>query len=87
MDATARLSASDGLEVNAIADGYVIYDPSRDRIHYLNHTAVLVLELCDGSVAAGDLPALLQSAYGLPEPPVDDVQACVETLVREGLLR
>lgn len=87
MDATARLRVSDGLEVNAVVDGYVIYDPARDRIHHLNHTAVLVLELCDGSVAAGELAPLLQSAYGLSAPPVDEVQACVEALIREGLLR
>ena len=78
---------AEGIEINQIEDGYVIYDPARDRVHYLNHTAVLVLELCNGQVAARDLPALLQDAYGLPEPPVNEVAECLEKLLEEGLVR
>ena len=40
--------AVDGVEVVPTADGYVVYDEQRDRVHYLNHTAVLVLEFCTG---------------------------------------
>jgi hypothetical protein len=75
-----------GIQVNEVADGYVIYDPNRERVHYLNHTAVVLLELCTGHVKAGDLPGLLQTAYGLPEPPVVEVTECLEKLFREGLV-
>jgi hypothetical protein len=44
----------DGLEINPAEDGFIIYQPEQDRVHYLNHTAVLVLELCNGkNTAAG----------------------------------
>jgi hypothetical protein len=79
--------AAAGIEVNLVEDGCVIYDPALDRVHYLNHTAVLVLELCTGDIKAADLPGLVQSAYGLPEAPVQEIEACLDKLIAEGLLR
>src|SRR5262249_35525069 len=35
----------EGLEINPVEDGFMIYRPDADRVHYLNHTAVLILEL------------------------------------------
>jgi hypothetical protein len=84
---TSRLRPAEGLEISEVADGYVVYDPARDRIHYLNHTAVLLLELCNGQVAAGELPGLVQRAYELPDPPLDEVTGCLQRLVDEGLVR
>jgi hypothetical protein len=75
-----------GIEVNRVADGYVVYDPERDRVHYLNPTAVLLFELCDGRRRAADLPRLLQSVYALPEPPLTEVAAYLEKLLAEGLI-
>ena len=86
MDPNTCLRAAEGIEINEVADGYVIFDPKRDRVHYLNQTAVLILELCNGQVPASDLPALIQSAYDLPEPPAEEVAKCLQTLVDEGLL-
>jgi Coenzyme PQQ synthesis protein D (PqqD) len=79
--------AAEGIEISEVADGYVIYDPKQDRVHYLNQTAVLVLELCNGQLSAGNLPSLVQAAYDLPEPPEQEVAQCLETLFREGLVR
>ena len=45
--------ASD-LEINEVSDGYIVYQPDRDRVHYLNQTATLVLELCNGHNAEAD---------------------------------
>src|SRR5439155_6925151 len=39
----------DDLEINFVGDGYVVYHPARDRMHSLNHTAAVVLELCTGA--------------------------------------
>ena len=75
-----------GLEINKVADGYIVYQPSRDRVHYLNHTATIVLELCNGENSAGEIAALLQSAYDLPQPPDAEVAACLQQLTGEGLL-
>ena len=78
--------AATGIEVNIVADGCVVYDPGLDRVHYLNHTAVVLLELCNGQIQASDLPGVIQAAYNLPEPPVKEVTSCLEKLFEEGLL-
>ena len=38
-------SREEGLEINIVDDGYVVYQPNRDKLHYLNHIAGLILEL------------------------------------------
>jgi len=78
---------AEGVEINNVADGFIIYHAERDRVHYLNHTAVLLLEFCTGRVTAAQLPGLLQAAYDLPEEPVDEVLRCLEKLFEEGLVR
>jgi coenzyme PQQ synthesis protein D (PqqD) len=77
---------TDGIEVNAVADGYVVYDTARDRVHYLNHTAALVLELCTGENSTDEIVRLLQVAFELPEPPTREANDCLEQLRGEGLI-
>ncbi|MDX6688712.1 MAG: hypothetical protein QOG15_169 [Solirubrobacteraceae bacterium] len=77
---------ADDIEISEVEDGYVIYHPSRDRVHHLNHTAVLVLELCTGSNEAQQISLLLQEAYELAAPPQDEIAACLERLRGEGLI-
>lgn len=74
------------LKINEVADGYIVYQPDRDRVHYLNQTAALVLELCNGRNAEADLPDLLQLAWDLPAPPVEEVAECLKLLSIEGLI-
>jgi PqqD family protein of HPr-rel-A system len=74
------------LDVNLVSDGYVVFDPRSDRVHYLNHTAALVLELCNGQNTRAEIVEVLQSAYGLPEPPHDVTEQCLGQLRAEGLL-
>jgi hypothetical protein len=77
----------DGLAVNAVEDGFMIYQPEADRVHYLNHTAVVILELCNGRNTPARIATLLKHAYGLSGTPEREV---TETLVKmrdEGLIR
>lgn len=76
----------DGVEVNEVADGYVVYDPRADKVHYLNHTAALVLECCTGDNTAEEIVRVVQSAFELSEPPVSETEACLEQLRDEGLV-
>ena len=75
-----------GIELSEVIDGYLVYQPERDRVHYLNPTAALLLEICDGSLPAGDLPSFLAAAFSLSAPPRDEVAACLAKLLAEGLL-
>ena len=74
------------LEVVPTADGYVVYDEQRDRVHYLNHTAVLILEFCTGENSAEEIVGMLQLAYDLPEPPEAETRECLTRLRAEGLV-
>jgi hypothetical protein len=76
-----------GIELSEVTDGFLVYQPERDRVHYLNATAALLLEICDGSLAASDLPPFLATAFSLASPPRDEVAACLVSLLAEGLLQ
>lgn len=78
--------STEGVEINQVADGYVVYQPSRDRVHYLNQTATIVLELCNGKNDAATIASLLQSAYELPATPLEEVTSCLGQLRTEGLI-
>lgn len=76
-----------GLEINEVEDGYVIYQSEKDKVHYLNKTAVLVLEACTGTNTAADIGGIVKTAYGLPEAPEKEVADCLKTLFDEELIK
>jgi hypothetical protein len=77
---------ADALEVNEVVDGYVVYQHDRDRVHYLNRTAVIVLELCTGHNDAAAITSFVQQAFELSEPPEEEIEACLAQLRREQLV-
>lgn len=77
---------AEGLEVTESGDGFVVYDPGRDRVHYLNHTAALVLEFCTGANDTEQIVAMVQACYDLSEPPEEPVAECLRTFATEGLV-
>lgn len=76
-----------GLEISFVGDGYVVLQPAKERMHSLNHTAALVLELCTGENDSSEIARLLQNAFGMPDPPLAETRNCLETLFREELIR
>lgn len=83
-DSTPRRAAD--LEIREVPEGFVVYDPARDRLHFLNGSATFVLECCDGATRADELPALLAAAFRLDGDPLDEVDACLARLLAEGLI-
>jgi Coenzyme PQQ synthesis protein D (PqqD) len=82
-----RPKKSDGLETDEVEDGFVVYQPDRARVHYLNPTANLILELCDGNLTGTEIAALIAQAYDLAEPPWQEVEEALARLESEGLTR
>ena len=82
-----RPEPAGGLDVHEVEDGFVVFDASTDRVHYLNPTATVVFSLCDGKRTTDEIAELVRSAWELESPPVDDVVACVAQLRDEGVLR
>ncbi len=77
---------SDGLEIDQVEDGFVVYQQDRARVHYLNPTAKLILELCDGTLTSAQIAALIEEAFSLPAPPRQEVDDALATLATEGLV-
>jgi len=75
----------DGLEINAVEDGFMIYQSEKDRVHYLNHTAVLILELCNGRNLPTQIAELVKTAYGLSNAPEKEVSEILAKMKDEGL--
>ena len=65
----------------------MIYRPEKDRVHYLNHTAVLILELSNGRNTSAQIATLLRHAYGLSETPEQEVAETLIKMTEEGLIR
>jgi Coenzyme PQQ synthesis protein D (PqqD) len=74
------------IDVVEVADGFVVYHPERDRVHFFNHTAAVVLELCDGTKTDSEITNLVQHCYELPEPPESEVARCLSQFRDEGLV-
>ena len=81
-----RPRRADEIEINPVEDGLVVYDPRRDRVHHLNPTASVVLELCNGEIDIDEIVSLVQAAYDLDEPPEREVGDCLRQLRDEGLV-
>ena len=75
-----------GIEIEEAGDGFIVYDPARDRVHYLNHTAALVLELATGKLDVQEIAVWIARAYSLEAAPTADVVRLVGELSGEGLL-
>lgn len=82
MDVLVR---ADGLDVNEVPDGYVIYQLAADRVHYLNNTAAIIFELCDGERDARDITARVGQIFEL-ETADGEIEACIQSLLKEGLV-
>ncbi len=84
---SGRPSVVDGLDVNEVADGLIVYDETTDRVHYLNATAAIVFTLCDGERDVDGIARAVAAAYGAGEPLLAEVEDCLAQLTKEGLLR
>ena len=74
------------LEINEVRDGLIVYDSTRDRVHYLNATASVVFTLCDGEHSPDAMADELATLFGV-DPPQPEVADCLANFAAEGLLQ
>jgi hypothetical protein len=74
------------LEVHEVPDGYIVYQGEADNVCYLNKTAAIAFEFCDGKLAADDIVARVAKAFDLGNSAHDEIRACLDSLVKEGLI-
>jgi len=76
-----------GIEVHEVPDGYIVYQGARDNVCYLNKTAAIVFEFCDGKLEADDIVARVAKIFDLGGSAHAEIRACIDSLVKEGLIR
>ncbi|MEA2685503.1 MAG: hypothetical protein QOE93_698, partial [Actinomycetota bacterium] len=77
----------EGLDLNEVKGGLIVYDPARDRVHYLNGTAAVAFALCDGERDVQAIAAVVTTVFGADGVSPGDVEACLAQLEDEGVLR
>ena len=75
-----------GCEMSQMDDGYVVYQAQTEKVHYLNPTAAMVYELCGTELTVSDIAAYVGNAFSLPQPPLAEVTACIDDLLKQGLI-
>ena len=75
-----------GIETNAAPDGVMVYQESRDKVHFLNQTAVIVFELCSMEKSVTDIETFIADGYALSTPPTEAVRTCLQSLLDEELI-
>ena len=74
------------LEVHEVPDGYIVYQTSRDRVHYLNKTAAIIFEFCHGKLKSDDIVIRVARAFEMDSSAHDEIRAGLDALIREGLV-
>jgi putative component of toxin-antitoxin plasmid stabilization module len=77
---------SDGLDISPAEGGYIIHQPEQDRVHFLNATAIVILELCNGDNSSQQIADLLRQAYELPNDQLGMVAETLGQLKAAGLV-
>jgi SAM-dependent methyltransferase len=85
-DLPERPVRADELEVYEVADGLVVYQAKPERVHYLNNTAAIVFELCNGEKTIPEIRRELAAVFGLSEPSPGLVETCMEDLRSKGVV-
>jgi len=76
----------EGLEITEVEGGLVVYDPDRDRVHYLNATASAVFMLCDGEIPRDRIAETTARLFG-DAVSTEEVEACLAQLEGERVIR
>lgn len=65
-DQQAALAREEGLVIQELIDEVLVYDLKRQKAHYLNKTAALIWNQCDGQKTVAEIATKLQQQTGIP---------------------
>jgi hypothetical protein len=86
MNGKRHPKAAEGLVHSPLDGGAAIYQPGADRVHHLNHTGAVIMEMCDGEHSVQEIVDFLQLAFELPAPPEDEVRDLLQDMTNMGLV-
>jgi len=86
-NALARPRRMPDITASDLDDELVLYNLRTDQVHVLNATAAAIWELCDGSMTAEEIAAVLADACSVPLARVQpDVQNMLAEFYEAGLI-
>ena len=87
IEETETPQRQDGYRLEMIEGEALIFHPGQTKILYLNPSASVIWQLCDGQRTVGEITALLNDAY--PDAARDiggDVESTLEKLENHGAI-
>jgi hypothetical protein len=83
---SATVVQATNLDIHEVPDGYIVYQSERDQVHFLNPTAAVIFEFCNGKHETDDIVALVAKAFELGPAAHDEIRAGIESLIKQGLV-
>jgi Coenzyme PQQ synthesis protein D (PqqD) len=74
------------LDIHEVPDGYIVYQPEQDRVHYLNPTAAVIFELCNGRHGLDEIVSRVANVFELDPSTHDQIRSGLDSLIKEGLI-
>ena len=87
IDRSRSYEQADCLEIHETEDGYAVHNSADGKIHFLNHTAVFLLELCDGQHSIDQVFSIFQEYFKEAQGSQDEVHKLFEEFMSQGLIR
>jgi precorrin-6B methylase 1 len=60
----ANPARTNGLEIRNVDDQVLVHDAAHDKVHVLNRTAGMILNMCDGNRSPTEIARVLSDATG-----------------------
>ena len=80
-------SSREDLSFEELDGEIVIFDPSTQLTHRLNHSAALIFLSCDGKTPLAEIRSLYQNSFQLPDDVADrDVRFVIENLSKSSIV-
>jgi len=83
---TQKPKKTDGLEITDTEAGFAVFDPKNGKVHFLNNTGVIILEICDGNHSIDEVVGMIESSYSVTDVTKEEIRNYIENLYHENLL-
>lgn len=81
------LKTIENIETNKVSDGFIISNPKNDMVYFLNHTAAILLELCDGTTSIPQMKQHIQETFNLEDMPGTEIDNSLKELIGYNLIK
>ncbi len=81
-----RPAPASDIELVELAEGLMVRQAAPPRVHQLNNTASIILQLCDGERRVDEIARLFGELFGMSTAPDAEVAAGIDSLRRSGVL-